>query len=79
MNTLTNPELSAQSLLSSNSTENASKLKSPVAFTPSSDDIAYRAFLNYQNHGSADGHDFQDWLRAEAELIAEQKYESPKH
>lgn len=54
-------------------------MKSPVAFTPSSDDIAYRAFLNYQNHGSADGHDFQDWLRAEAELIAEQKYESPKH
>jgi hypothetical protein len=79
MNTLTNPELSAQSLRSSKSTGNGSQLKSPVAFTPSSDDIAYRAFLNYQNHGSADGHDFQDWLRAEAELIAEQKYESPKH
>lgn len=79
MNTFMTSEFSYQSFLTSQSIENASQLKSLVAFTPSSDDIAYRAFLNYQNHGSADGHDYQDWLRAEAELIAEQKYESPKH
>jgi Protein of unknown function (DUF2934) len=40
-------------------------------FTPSADEVAYRAFLNFQNHGGADGHDVADWLRAETELIAE--------
>lgn len=79
MNNLTNSAFSRQSNLASKAIEIAPLLQKPGAFTPSSDDIAYRAFLNYQNHGSADGHDFQDWLRAEAELIAEQKYESPKH
>lgn len=79
MNNLTNSAFICQSKLVSKVIENEPLLQNPTAFTPSSDDIAYRAFMNYQNHGSADGHDFQDWLRAEAELIAEQKYESPKH
>ncbi len=42
-----------------------------AVFSPSSEEVAYRAFLNYQNHGAADGQDVKDWLVAEAELIAE--------
>jgi len=38
---------------------------------PSAEEVAYRAYLNFQNHGSAPGHDVEDWLRAEAELEAE--------
>ncbi len=40
-------------------------------FSPTSEEVAYRAYLNFQNHGAADGHDVKDWLVAEAELIAE--------
>ena len=79
MNTSMIPTFSTQSLLPSNLDQDGPQWQSAVAFTPSSDDIAYRAFLNYQNHGSADGHDFLDWIRAEAELIAEHKYESPTY
>jgi hypothetical protein len=39
---------------------------------PSFDDVACRAYLNFQKHGSDDGHDLNDWLGAESELIAEQ-------
>lgn len=77
MNLLTLQEFSPPSLVSSDLKVVPIQASGATAFTPSSDDIAYRAFLNYQNHGSADGHDFQDWLRAEAELIAEHKPESP--
>ncbi len=41
-------------------------------FVPSSDAVAQRAYLKYQDHGSANGNDVQDWLRAESELVAEQ-------
>ena len=34
----------------------------------SPDEVAYRAYLNFEKHGSADGSDVQDWLQAEAEL-----------
>lgn len=44
-----------------------------TSFAPSSDEVAYRAYLNYQNHGGVDGHDVKDWLVAEAELIAEHR------
>lgn len=40
-------------------------------YFPKADEVAYRAYLNYQNHGAADGNDLTDWLRAEAELVAE--------
>jgi len=40
-------------------------------FVPKVDQVAHRAYLNYQNHGAADGHDVGDWLRAESELVAE--------
>jgi len=42
-----------------------------TAFTPSAEDVAYRAYLKHQNHGMPDGRDLADWLGAEAELIAE--------
>jgi len=42
-----------------------------IPFSPTEDEVAYRAYLNYQNHGGADGHDVENWLRAESELIAE--------
>jgi hypothetical protein len=42
------------------------------AFAPSAEAVAIRAYLNYQNHGAADGHDVEDWLAAEAALSAEQ-------
>ncbi|MCX6837588.1 MAG: DUF2934 domain-containing protein [Verrucomicrobia bacterium] len=40
-------------------------------FTPSADDVAYRAYLKHEDHGMEDGRDLADWLGAEAELIAE--------
>ena len=43
-------------------------------FSPTADEVAYRAYLNFQNHGAADGHDVEDWLRAESELIAEHRH-----
>jgi len=39
--------------------------------TPSSDEVARRAYFTYVNQGSPDGCDVQHWLTAEAELIAE--------
>ncbi|MDZ4401743.1 DUF2934 domain-containing protein [Prosthecobacter sp.] len=42
-----------------------------TSFAPSTDEVAYRAYLNYQNHGGVDGHDVKDWFGAQAELIAE--------
>lgn len=42
-------------------------------FSPSENEVAFRAYLNYQNHGAAEGNDVQDWLRAESELIAEHR------
>ncbi|MFZ2280053.1 MAG: DUF2934 domain-containing protein, partial [Prosthecobacter sp.] len=38
---------------------------------PTSEAVACRAFLPFQNHGEASGRDVQDWLQAEAELKAE--------
>lgn len=40
-------------------------------FAPSADEVARRAYFNYENQGSLPGHDVQHWLKAEAELIAE--------
>ncbi len=35
---------------------------------PTQDDIARRAYGLYLKRGGQDGHDVEDWLRAEAEL-----------
>lgn len=40
-------------------------------FTPSPDEVARKAYLNYENERSQPGHDIQHWLKAEADLIAE--------
>ncbi len=42
-----------------------------VAFVPSPDEVARRAFFTYENEGSLPGHDVQHWLKAEAQLLAE--------
>jgi hypothetical protein len=46
---------------------------SGIDFTPSPDEVAKRAYLSYVSEGSLHGHDVQDWLAAEAELVAEGK------
>jgi len=45
---------------------------SAQSFTPSVEAVALRAYLLYENHGAAHGHDLDDWLAAEAALRAEQ-------
>ncbi|MBC8038499.1 MAG: DUF2934 domain-containing protein [Rhizobiales bacterium] len=40
-------------------------------FAPSADEVAYRAYLKFQNQGASDGYDVEHWLRAETELMAE--------
>ncbi len=45
---------------------------SAQAFAPSVEAVALRAYLLYENHGAAHGHDVEDWLAAEAALKAEQ-------
>ena len=40
-------------------------------FTPSSDEVARRAYFSYVNQGSRQGHEVQHWLEAEAQLLAE--------
>ena len=42
-----------------------------IAFVPSADEVARRAYFSYLNQGSPRGHEVQHWLVAEAELIAE--------
>jgi hypothetical protein len=41
----------------------------PRSAAPSQDDIARRAFELYCNRGSQHGHDLDDWLLAEHELL----------
>ena len=40
-------------------------------FSPSSDEVARKAYFSHVNQGSSQGHEVQHWLAAEAELIAE--------
>ena len=39
--------------------------------SPSTDEVARKAYFTYVNQGSRPGHEVQHWLDAEAELIAE--------
>ena len=43
----------------------------PPAHSP--DEVALRAYHNFQKRGSADGDHHGDWLQAEAELTAERR------
>ena len=52
-------------LAAANSSENA------MNFVASPDEVARRAYFNYQNEGSLPGRDVQHWLAAEAQLLAE--------
>jgi hypothetical protein len=47
--------------------------QSGIDFAPSADEVSRRAYFSYVNHGLLQGHEVQDWLVAEAELIAERK------
>ena len=49
----------------------ASLSQNEIDFAPSPDEVARRAYFNYENQGSVQGHEVQHWLVAEAELIAE--------
>jgi Protein of unknown function (DUF2934) len=42
-----------------------------IAFVPSPDAVARKAYFTYVNQGSLPGHEVQHWLEAEAHLIAE--------
>jgi len=44
-----------------------------INFTPSTDEVARRAYFSYENEGSLPGHDVQHWLKAKADLTAERK------
>ena len=42
-----------------------------IAFVPSPDEVARRAYFSYVNEGSFPGHEVQHWLQAEAYLLSE--------
>jgi len=42
-----------------------------IDFSPSTEEVARRAYFSYVNDGSRPGHDVQHWLAAEAHLLAE--------
>ncbi len=42
-----------------------------VADPKREEEICRRAYVLYEQRGREDGHDVDDWLRAEAELIAQ--------
>jgi hypothetical protein len=42
-----------------------------INFSPSTDEVARKAYFAYENQGSQPGHEVQHWLKAEADLIAE--------
>jgi hypothetical protein len=46
---------------------------SGIDFTPSPVEVAKRAYFSFVSEGSLHGHDVQDWLTAEAGLVAEGK------
>ena len=43
---------------------------------PSPGEVATRAYFNYLNQGSLPGHDVRHWLEAEAQLLAESRFNS---
>lgn len=44
-----------------------------VATAPSRDDVARRAYELFERRGGGHGADLDDWFRAEAELLAQQR------
>ena len=60
-----------QAVITPGPTSSAGKGPDEINFTPSSDEVARRAYFAYENERSQPGHDVQHWLKAEADLIAE--------
>jgi hypothetical protein len=60
-----------QAVIAPRPTSNAGTDADEVNFTPSTDEVARKAFFAYENQGSQPGHEVQHWLQAEADLIAE--------
>jgi hypothetical protein len=52
-------------------TATAEQCQGTADFAPSPDEVARRAYFNYENGGSQPGHDVQHWLKAESDLLAE--------
>jgi hypothetical protein len=57
----------------SQSTAAAELINGENNFVPTPDEVARRAYFSYVNQGSAQGHEVQHWLAAEAQLLAERK------
>ncbi len=55
----------------SRSIEAAELKQKGIDFSPSTDEVARRAYFSYLNEGSRPGQDVQHWLTAEAQLIEE--------
>ena len=49
--------------------------QAPTFLAPSDEEVAHRAYANHENQGAVHGQDVEDWLAAEAELIAERQHE----
>ena len=47
---------------------------SPFADAPTHEEIAARAFENYESEGSLHGSDLEHWLAAESRLLAERSF-----
>ena len=45
--------------------------QSKINFVPSANEVAGRAYSNYLKQGALDGHDVDDWLKAEGQLQEE--------
>jgi outer membrane protein TolC len=52
--------------------ETNSGLETTRSATPTREDIAQRAYALYEARGREDGHDLDDWLQAERELLEEE-------
>jgi hypothetical protein len=49
----------------------ASKPYEPLMVPPTHEEIATRAWNYFEAEGKTDGHDFDDWIRAESDLYRE--------
>lgn len=47
----------------------AARKSRPTQSTPTHEEIALRAYEIYLERGSTPGHDLEDWIRAERELL----------
>ncbi len=64
-------ELSSLRAMARATAKELAKQEPAKATTPPLEIIAERAYAKYLERGAQDGHDREDWLAAERELIAE--------